>query len=182
MSGSWRTPGRKCGFSLVEVLISSFLAVVVLGTSAMLLSAGSNLHQSSIHATAAARRCDHVLWPLVNDLRKASLASVRRGDGSTIPDGGSAEALRMRVVERVESGVPLGPEVIYSLSIPTGATAGQLLRTTDTGAQVLARGVSQFRITRAGDRFTFELTTGSGPGDDRGRESRGRASATPRNR
>jgi type II secretory pathway component PulJ len=169
------------GTTLVEVLISSALAVLLLGGATMLLQSTQTLADSSDRMNAAQMRSDRALWPLVDDMRRGSMASVATTGGATFSDGTADSGISLQRVEGFEGDILRGTTIDYRWVVPGGATEGSLVRTQDGVDRTLARRVEAFSITRAGELFTVSITTVSGPNDDRARRSNASIAVTPRN-
>ena len=169
------------GLTIVELTISSALLVGVLaGTNAMVSTSSGVARSTSDEGTAAAR-ADRALQLLTTAIRRGSLATLQRVDGSAFVDGGTDTGFRIQAnIDYLGSAV-LGTVATYRLDIPAGATEGSILQTQDGVTRDLVNGVTAFSITRVGTLMTLDIRTQSGPSDDRRRSTHAVVQATSRN-
>ncbi len=166
---------------MAEVLIASSLGVAVLSGATVLLQGASERSDASVDRKVAVTRADRALWPLVDDLRKASLASaVTPGDVAFV-HGTSDTGIAVEPVIGFRGEVVRGAPIVYRWDIPAGATTGAVVRIEGGRRRILARGVTAFAITRERSTFHIRLTTAVGANDDRNRTVTATASVSPRN-
>lgn len=157
------------GLTILQTLVSSALLVMVLAGANAMVSAGTNVAQSTTDLGTASNRADHTLSTIADALRRGSLASLRMLNDSAFIDGAADSGFKLRVVQSFTGTPVLSSIIVYRLDMASGATSGSLTRTQDGITRVLATGVTAFRVSRAGNLFTLDIRTRSGPTDDRAR-------------
>jgi hypothetical protein len=172
-----RRSRRERGLSLVETLVSATLAVGVLGVTGAMVDASTEVARSTENQGHADTRVQRALVPLVEAIRRGSLGSARRLDGTNFVDGTSDQGFQIRPVLGFD-GVPLTGELV---TYRFDQAAGELLRSEGPIEAVLATGVTAFTASRTGGTFTFDVVAHSGPADARGRTAEGSMRATSRN-
>jgi hypothetical protein len=167
--------------SLIEAVVAGGLLVVVLGATTAIVKASTSLAQSTNDAGVASNRATRALRTMATAVRRGSLATVETLDGKTLSPGATDRGFRIRPV--LTSTVPpsLGAKIEYRLDVPAGAAEGSLVELRDGIPAVLADGVSSFSVSRTGNLFTLDVTTHSGPRDDRGRTVHAVLGVSPRN-
>jgi hypothetical protein len=157
------------GLTILQTLISAALLVIVLAGANAMVSAGTNVAQSTTNLGTASNRADHSLSAIADALRRGSLASVRLLNDTAFTDGSSDTGFKIRTVQTFTGTPVLSTPITYRLDTPSGASSGSLTRTQDGISRVLATGVTAFTVSRAGSLFTLDIRTRSGPTDDRAR-------------
>lgn len=176
-----RPARRTRGLSLIEVMISATLGVMVLGGSGVLLTASNELALSANRTTTVQTRVDRALWPIVHEIRRASLATIRKADDTTFSDGETSVGISISRVVGFDGSPILGPRTLYRLVTPAGAARGNLVAVSQGRTRVVARNVTAFSVTRTGRTFSLQISTREGPADDRGRSTAGSVAVAPRN-
>jgi Tfp pilus assembly protein PilV len=176
-----RRARRSRGLSLVEVSVSVALIVAVLGGATALLDASESLAQSANDQSLALNRVDRVLAPLADELRKGSLASARKLDGTTFSDGQNDVGFQIRPVRGWSGTAETGDLVTIRWVRPAGAPVGDVVRSQDGVEVTLARNVTNFQVSRIGNVFRFEIAARAGPEDDRRRTASGSVTVMARN-
>lgn len=169
------------GLTIVEVAISAALLVGVLAGANAMVSASSGVAQSTNNLGIASNKADQTLRKVADAIRRGSIASVLRLDGTYFSAGATDTGFTIREV-RTYTGVPvLSSPATYQFVLPSGQLEGSIERTQDGITRVIARGVASFSVSRTGNLFTFVLQTRSGPSDDRLRSIRATLQAAARN-
>jgi hypothetical protein len=158
-------------------MAGTLIAAIAITVAIGLLSTAAGLAASTSGTSTARRRADTVLWRVLRDLRRASLASLKRADGSSFADGDSDLAVSMQVIESWSGTAGAGPSVEYAFD----AASGEVTRTEDGRTELLAREVTAFAVTRTADRLTVAVSARNGPADDRARSASARGQILPRN-
>ena len=172
---------RSLGLSLVETTVSISLAAAVLGGATALMDASDALAKSANDRSAAVNRVDRSLAPFAEAVRMGSLASMRHLDGSTFDDGESGVGFTIQPV-RGFSGTPtLGAPVTYRLDLPIAAASGEMVGVEGAVETLLARGITSFTVSRAANLLTFQISSRSGPTNDRARTGTGSLQVVARN-
>jgi Tfp pilus assembly protein PilW len=169
------------GASLIEAVIGSALLIVVIGAAAVMASASTGVQQSTNDATTAAMRADRAVALIADALRKGSLSTLRRLDGTSFSDGASDSGFRVQRVENYTSVPVLDTVSRYQFVLPSGATEGSLIHSQDGVDRVIVNGVTSFTVSRSGTLFTIDIRTRSGPTDDRARTVHASLQAASRN-
>jgi hypothetical protein len=159
----------SAGVTIVEIAIGVALSTAVLGGAGMMLSSTGRVAQSTNDGGVASNRAAEVLDELGDALRRGSLASLRRADGTAFADGGTDSGFQVRQVASYSGGQVLAAAVTYRFEPPSGDADGVVLRAEGAFETIVARGVTAFTVSRAGTLFTLNVRTRSGPADDRGR-------------
>ena len=150
------------GLSAVEILISAAFAFGLLSGAVSMAASSADLARGSAAEDAVARRVSESLATVSDAIRKASLASIRKLDGTEFADGESDVGFTGQPVIGFE-GVPLlGPETTVRLDVPPGGGDGEILRNSGGIVERIARGVTEFKITRTGDAFVVAVRARSG--------------------
>ena len=165
------------GLTLLELIISASLSAVVLLGAGSMVSASTNLSQSSTNVGESTRRVDATLGELADAIRRGSLASARRSDGTNFASGTTDSGIQIRRVVGFR-GTPVTSDLV---AYRWDSTTGDVLRVEDAVVSILASHVTAFAITRTADLFTVTLTSRSGPQDDRGRTATGMLQIAARN-
>jgi Flp pilus assembly protein TadG len=176
-----RRARSRRGATLIETVIGAFLLIVVIGAAAAMAKASTGVQQSTNDATTAAMRADRALQMLAEKLRKGSFATLRHVDNSTFADGTSDTGFKIQAVTGYTSLPVLATEATYRFVISMGAPDGSLVETQNGVDRVIVNGVTAFSVARSGQLFTFDITTRSGPTDDRARTVRAVLQAASRN-
>ena len=171
----------QSGMTLIEVVIATVLLVAVLGSALTLLDTSNSLAQSVNDERAAAMRVDRALGSIADEFRKGSLATATHLDGTTFSDGDAGDGFQIRPIEGWNGAAVLGTQIRYELSIEVGAPAGELVRREGSIETLLARGITDFSVTRDGSSFLFTVQSQSGQQDDRLRTASGTLRVMARN-
>ena len=176
-----KTTRSQAGVTVIELALSATLAVGVLGGAGMMIDASSRVAQSTNDQGAASLRVGATLFQLTDAVRRGSLASARRVDGSNFDDGANDTGFQIRFVTGY-NGAPITSDLItYRWDVPAGAAEGDVIRVDGGIETVMSRHVTNFSVSRAGNIFTITLTARAGPTDDRARVSTGVVEVTARN-
>jgi hypothetical protein len=169
------------GMTIVEVAVSATILIAILaGTNAM-MDTSSGVAQSTTNQGNASARADRALQLLASAIRKGSLATLQKLDGSTFSDGQNDVGFKIQEDTGYNGSAILGPITTYQFVLPVGATEGSITQTQNGVGRVLVNGVTAFTVTRAGDLLTLDVQTESGPADDRLRTVHGVVQVTTRN-
>jgi hypothetical protein len=176
-----RRTRTQSGLTMLEVAVSAALAAGVLTGATYMLDASRRVAQSTNDVGDAAKRADLVLEQLADAIRRGSLASMRKLNGTNFSSGQSDVGLQLRFVTGYVGTPTVSDLVTYRWDRAVGATEGELVRADGAVDTVVARHVTDFSVARAGDLFTLTVAARSGPTDDRGRVARGSCQITARN-
>lgn len=177
-----RTRRRQSGMSLIEVLLSSALAVLILGGAVMLLDSADKLASSAARTTVVAGKADRAVWLVSQDLRRATLASASKADGTGFFDGDSDQFVSFSLVKGYDgSAVVRGDTITYRFVRPAGATEGEIFRDQNGVSRLIARRVTDFNVSRSRAVFRVAVSAVAGPDDDRARRATAVANILPRN-
>ena len=94
------------GLTILQTLISAALLVIVLAGANAMVSAGTNVAQSTTNLGTASNRADHSLSAIADALRRGSLASVRLLNDTAFTDGSSDTGFKIRTVQTF-TGTPV---------------------------------------------------------------------------
>jgi hypothetical protein len=169
------------GMTILELVIGGSILVGILAAADLMFAASSGVARSANDQGVAANRVARSLRVMTDALRRGSLASARRLDGSGFMDGDTDTGFQIRTVQGYSGSAVLSSLCSYRLEIATGATSGQVIRSEDGYEEVLANGVTALTVTRSGNIFTFDVSARSGPEDDRGRVFQASEQAAARN-
>ena len=168
--------------TVIEVLVSSALAVVILGGAVMLLQSADELASSSARTTAVASKADGVVWQIAQDLRRSTLSSAAKADGTGFFDGDADTGMSFALVGGYDgSTVVRGDTISYRFVLPAGATEGEIFRDQNGTSRLVARKITDFSISRTRSMFRVSVTAVAGPNDDRARRATATANILPRN-
>jgi hypothetical protein len=170
---------RRRGSTLLETVAGASFALVVLGAGIQLTKSGTDLARSAAAGDTAGRRAEHALAVFADAVRTGSTAEFRRVDGSTFADGASDDGIQGRRVVGFSGNPILG--TTFTLRWQAAGTSGEVVRTQDGITEIVARGVDRFRVSRAGDAFTVNVTTSVQVQGSNQRTSRGSVTARSRN-
>jgi competence protein ComGF len=169
------------GATLIETVIGAALLIVVIGAAAAMAKASTGVQQSTNDSTTAAMRADRALQLVADAIRKGSLATLRRRDGSAFTDGTSDTGFQIRAVKGYTTTPVLDSVATYHFDIVTGKPEGSLIQTQNGVDRVIVNGVTAFTVTRAAQLFTIDIRTRSGATDDRARTVHAALQAASRN-
>src|SRR4029079_2843905 len=93
-----RRPRREAGFSLIELISASAIAVALMGASSVLMDACGKVAKSANDQAGAQMRVQRALLPLTDAIRRGSLASVRHLDGGNFDSETSDSGFQVRRV------------------------------------------------------------------------------------
>jgi len=174
--------GRSArGLTIVEVTVSAALLVGVLAGTNALVSASSGLARSTSDEGTAGARADRALQLLTQAIRHGSMATLQHVDGSAFVNGENGTGFKIQADVGYNGSAILGTVATYQFSLPGGATEGSIVRIQDGITRILVNGVTAFTVTRTGTLLTLDVSTRSGPTDDRKRSVHAIVQATTRN-
>jgi prepilin-type N-terminal cleavage/methylation domain-containing protein len=177
-----RCSRRQRGMTLIEVMISSALAVVILGGAVMLMDSADKLASSSARTTAVSSKADRAVWLVSQDLRRATLASAAKADGTGFFDGDESDALTFSLVSGFDGATVIrGDTISYRFVRPAGAAEGEIFREQNGVSRLIARRVTDFNVSRNRAVFRVAVSAVAGPDDDRARRATAVATILPRN-
>ena len=173
---------RTRGFSLIELAVSTVVAVLLVGAAVMTTKIARESADSSVRAQTVGTRADRALWPMIRETRRGSLATLQKLDGTAFSDGETTTGFSIEPVTGWDGSLVTGPRFTYWLDLAAGETSGTLMRS-EAGAadRQMATNVTAFSVTRVDQRLTVSIEVRSGPEDDRERTVAAGVEIAPRN-
>lgn len=172
---------RRRGFSILEVTVSVAALGGLLIVAGVVLRSAGGLAQSAADEGTVSNRVQQSLVPVANEIRRASFATFQGLDGTAFSDGETDVGIRYRRVVGFNGAPVLAAPSVVRFVRPTGAATGEVLLDQGGVTMVLARQVTAFSVTRAGESFTVQVTARAGGADDTGRSQTGRMVVRARN-
>lgn len=172
----------QTGSTLVEVLIVSALLAGIAGAALYLFTAANDLSESTQNSGQALVRLDRAVSTSSRILRRGSMGTLRKLDGTEFLEGETDNGFSIdTVTDFGPNATPIRANVAIEWVLPTGATRGSVMRREGTAETTVVSGVSDYRITRQGRRLVLRVTAESGPTDDRMRTAQTMVRIAPRN-
>lgn len=166
--------------TLVEVVVAAAISTGIIGGSIAVMRSTSDLARNASNEDSASYRVSLALGAVVEQIRQSSNGSILHLDGSLFQNGSSDTGFTSRRVLSYSGGQDLGPPVTIRFDVPAGKTSGELVSVSGPVVQVLVRGITDFRLTRASGTYTVSVSTMSGQHESL-READGQVNVRSRN-
>lgn len=170
---------RVRGLSLVEVVVAAAISTGVLGGAVAVLRSTSELARGAAAEDAASWRVTQALDAVVEEIRRSSGASVLHLDGTPFSNGTSDSGFTSRRVLTFSGTPTLAPARTIRFDLAPSATEGELVNAAGPVVQTVARGITEFQVTRTAGSYVVTIAAQSG---DRQSLRKARGSVTVRSR